>query len=100
MRPLSPLGFLSTLTTVDAGYLADDEHDVSPHEAEAAQILTAFAQDGFMYQDEISQFINSGDFWHQGDFIVLGTEDESQKGTARPRREFPLNVPHFTFAVL
>ncbi|THH21245.1 hypothetical protein EUX98_g8419, partial [Antrodiella citrinella] len=74
----SPLGFLSTLTTVDAGYLADDERDISSHNTEATQILTAFSQDGFMYQDEISQFINSGDFWHQGDFIVPGTGDVSQ----------------------
>ncbi|THH26905.1 hypothetical protein EUX98_g7280 [Antrodiella citrinella] len=78
MCPLSPLGFLSTLTDVDTGYLADDEHDITPHDAEAAQILRAFSQDGFMFRDELAQFIDSGDFWHQGDFVVLEANSESQ----------------------
>ncbi|THH18215.1 hypothetical protein EUX98_g8995, partial [Antrodiella citrinella] len=71
---LSPLGFLSTLTDVDAGYLADDEHD----EAEVAQILRAFSQDGVIYRDELAQFINSGDFWHQEDFVIPEANSESQ----------------------
>ncbi|THH20028.1 hypothetical protein EUX98_g8665 [Antrodiella citrinella] len=79
VRPLSPLSFLSTLTDVDTGYLTDNERNVNPQDAEAAQILRAFSQDRFMYRDELAQFINSGNFWHQGDFVIPEADSVTTK---------------------